>query len=75
MIKLKILTIFEDWSFPKVKKHFDASTHMITVCKTTSNKGILSTPHVKSRRAIVASVHQYVVAFYCSDDVSRIMSK
>lgn len=38
MIKIKILTIFKDWSFPKVKKHFDASTHMITVAKQLATK-------------------------------------
>jgi len=37
-LRLKILTIFADWSYRQIRNHFDASNHMITVAKNSTKR-------------------------------------
>ncbi|XP_071578919.1 uncharacterized protein [Temnothorax nylanderi] len=73
--KFKILTIFADWSYGEIQKHFiGASKHMISmVKKSVEEKGILSSPNRKSGKTLHQDVVQQVLHFYESQEISREM--
>lgn len=73
--KIRILTIFKDWSFRKILHHFpSATTHMITVAKKTAEeKGILSNPNPKSHPSLDKDVITVVTNFYELDENSRML--
>lgn len=73
-LKVKILTIFEDWSYSKIKEHFEASDHMIRVAKKLAKEnGILSSPGIKIGKPLELSIVSKVLEFYRSDEISRVM--
>lgn len=74
-LKLQILTIFADWSYGQIQKHFiGASKHMISVVKKlVQEKGILSSPNRKAGKTLSEDVVQKVVHFYESQEISREM--
>lgn len=73
--KFKILTIFADWSYKEIQKHFiGASNHMIFVVKkSVQEKGILSSPNRKSGKTLHQDVVQLILHFYESQEISREM--
>lgn len=73
--KIRILTIFKDWSFRKIQHHFPSSTfHMIAVVKKTAEeKGILSEPNPRSHPSLEEDVQKLVINFYELDEYSRMM--
>jgi len=73
-LRLRILTIFADWSYRQIRNHFDASNHMITVAKNLAQqKGILSSPNLKAGKNLEQDVVKRVVEFYESQEISREM--
>lgn len=73
--QMKILTIFKNWPFRKIIRHFPSATfHMITVAKKTAEeKGILSEPDPKSHPSLQKEVVDLIVSFYELDENSRVM--
>lgn len=74
-MKVKILTIVHQWSYLKIKEYFPTATrHMIEVAKTIAvQKGILEGPNPKSHPTLKENVINRIIAFYQSDEFSRIM--
>lgn len=74
-VKVQILSVVHQWSYRKIVKHFPSATHhMISVAKQTAiEKDILSGPNPKSHPGLDENVLNLVVAFYNSDEYSRVM--
>ena len=73
--KIKILTIFRQWSYKKISFYFPSATHhMISVAKKIAReKGILSDPSPKTHPSLTADVVNTIITFYQSDDYTQIM--
>lgn len=73
--RMKILTIFKDWSFQKIQCHFPLATyHMIRIAKKTAvEKGILSDTTPKSHPSLNEEVVSLINNFYELDENSRVM--
>ena len=64
-----------DWPYNKIKKHFDASNHMISVAKNLAvERGILSMQEAKSGKILDTSIVKKVIDQYTNDDISRVMA-
>ncbi|KAJ4432885.1 hypothetical protein ANN_21524 [Periplaneta americana] len=67
-LKIQILTIFEDWPYSKIREHFDACNHMISVAKNlAAERGILSTPESRSGKTLDTSIVKKVFDHYTND--------
>lgn len=73
--KIRILTLFKDWSYRKIQHHFPLATdHMIKIAKQIANeKGILSDATPKIRPTLDKKVIDLIINFYQLDENSRIM--
>lgn len=73
--KFLILTVLpQSWTIGKIEKEFHVSNRMARKAKAlVKEKGILSTPDPKAGKSLKEVAKQKVLAFYNSDEVSRIM--
>lgn len=73
--KVKILSIFRHWSYPKIQVNFPTATrHMITIAKNIAkDKGILGDPNPKNHPSLGVDVINSIMNFYQSDEHTQIM--
>lgn len=74
-LKMKILSLFADWSYSQIKTHFSGVTkHMISIVKkVVDEKGILASPNPKLGKTLTGEVVKRVKEFYESQEITRIM--
>ena len=73
--KVQILTVLpKSWSARKVQEEFAVSNYMARKAKNlVKEQGILSSPNPKHGSALPLTTVKLILAFYESDDISRIM--
>jgi hypothetical protein len=70
-----LMLLPKSWSIREVQGEFPASTHTIWKAKKpVKEQGILSSPSSKPRRTLPPTAADAVEEFYCSDEVSRVMT-
>lgn len=72
--KIRILTLFHNFTIAEIQQHFNATKHMIGVAKKTKEeKGILSCPNGKRGKRLDTGLVHEVTSFYELDEISRLM--
>ena len=71
--KMKLLTLVpSSWSIKKTMEEFNISQYMVKIAREIkSKKGILEEADPKKGKSLSAEVIERVIAFYQSDDYSR----
>lgn len=74
-LKIKILTLFADWSYSQIQRNFSGATrHMISVAKNVvKEKGFLASPNPKPGKHLTDEIVNKVIEFYGSQEISRVM--
>ena len=73
--KVQVLTVLpQSWSIRRIQEEFGATYRTARLSKQlAASEGIMATPNARLGKVLPKAVKEKVVAFYLSDNVSRMM--